>query len=385
MTALRPTVKPKALVGLFPALVGIGGVQEASRQTAAALDAIARSNGWRTIFLGLNDTPGDCHFTYDGRHIIFRGFGRAKISFLFCAAQATWGGARIVVAAHPNLAVAAECMKVLSPQVKVIAMAHGVEVWQPLPRYRRRALLSADLVVAPSTDTATKLDVIQGIPLPKIRRLSWSLSPDFIRLARAPSLPLLPGFPRGSVILTVGRWVAAERYKGLDDLIRATAQLRAGIPELHLVAVGGGDDLGRLQALATELGVQDCVHFLEGLSQEELAACYAQADVFALPSAGEGFGLVFLEAMAFGKPIVGAAIGGVTDLIEHHVNGLSVLPHDKDGLAQALSLLLLDDSLRSDLGRRGAEIVQQKYRFEVFQNELQRIVDECKVDSEAFS
>ena len=151
------------------------------------------------------------------------------------------------------------------------------------------------------------------------------------------------------------------------------------------MAVGGGDDLSRLQALATELGVQDCVHFLESLSQEELAACYAQADVFALPSAGEGFGLVFLEAMAFGKPIVGAAMGGVTDLIEHHVNGLSVLPHDKEALAQALSLLLLDDSLRSDLGRRGAEIVQQKYRFEVFQNELQRIVEECNVDSEAFS
>ena len=117
--------------------MGIGGVQEASRQTAAALDAIARSNGWRTIFLGLNDTPGDCHFTYDGRDIIFRGFGRAKISFLFSAAQAAWGGARIVVAAHPNLAVAAECMKVVSSQVKVIAMAHGVEVWQPLPEYRR--------------------------------------------------------------------------------------------------------------------------------------------------------------------------------------------------------------------------------------------------------
>ena len=381
MTALRSTVKPKALVGLFPALVGIGGVQEASRQTAAALDAIARSNGWRTIFLGLNDTPGDCHFTYDGRDIIFRGFGRAKISFLFCAAQVAWAGAWIVVAAHPNLAVAAECMKLVSSRIKVIAMAHGVEVWQPLPRYRRRALLHADLVVAPSTDTATKLNAIQGIPLRKIRRLSWSLSPDFIRMTKASNLPLPRGFPRGSVILTVGRWAASERYKGVDDLIRATVHLRIRIPELHLVAVGGGDDLGRLQGLVTELDAQDCVHFLGGLSREELGACYAQADVFALPSAGEGFGLVFLEAMAFGKPIVAAAMGGATDLIEDRANGLSVLPHDKEGLVQALSLLLLDDSLRSDLGRRGAEIVQQKYSFEVFQNELQRIVEECDADS----
>ena len=91
--------------------------------------------------------------------------------------------------------------------------------------------------------------------------------------------------------------------------------------------------------------------------------------------------MVFLEAMAFGKPIVAAAMGGATDLIEDRANGLSVLPHDEEGLVQALSLLLLDDSLRSDLGRRGAEIVQQKYSFEVFQNELQRIVEECDADS----
>ena len=381
MTALRSTAKPKALVGLFPALVGIGGVQEASRQTAAALDTIARCNGWRTIFLGLNDTPGDCHFSYDGRDIIFRGFGRAKTSFLFSAAQAAWGGARIVVAAHPNLAVAAASMKLISSRVKVIAMAHGVEVWQPLPEYRRRALLLADLVVAPSTDTATKLDAIQGVPHRKIRRLSWSLSPDFVRLTQASNLPLPRGFPQGSVILTVGRWAASERYKGVDDLIHATVQLRTRIAGLHLVAVGGGDDLGRLRGLVTELDAQDCIHFLEGLSREELAACYAQADVFALPSAGEGFGLVFLEAMAFGKPIVGAAIGGAIDLIEDHANGLSVLPHDKEGLVQALSHLLLNDSVRSDLGRRGAEIVQQKYGFEVFQNELRRIVEEYSADS----
>ena len=196
-------------------------------------------------------------------------------------------------------------------------------------------------------------------------------------MTKASNLALPRGFPRGSVILTVGRWVASERYKGVDNLIHATVQLRTRVPELHLVAVGAGDDVGRLQGLVTELDAQNCIHFLEGLSREELAACYARADVFALPSAGEGFGLVFLEAMAFGKPIVGAAIGGATDLLEHRVNGLSVLPHDEEDLVQALSLLLLDDSLRSDLGRRGAEIVQQKYSFEIFQNELRRIVEEC--------
>jgi glycosyltransferase involved in cell wall biosynthesis len=94
-----------------------------------------------------------------------------------------------------------------------------------------------------------------------------------------------------------------------------------------------------------------------------------------------GVGLVFLEAMAFAKPIVGAAIRGTTDLIEHRANGLSVSPHDKEALVQALRLLLHNNSLRSDLGRRGAEIVQEKYRFEVFQSQLLRFVEESDLDS----
>jgi glycosyltransferase involved in cell wall biosynthesis len=73
-------------------------------------------------------------------------------------------------------------------------------------------------------------------------------------------------------------------------------------------------------------------------------------------------------------------MGGATDLIKDRANGLSVLPHDKEGLVQALSLFLLDDSLRSDLGRQGAEIVQRKYSFEVFENDLRRIVEECNAN-----
>src|SRR6202041_38685 len=129
-------------------------------------------------------------------------------------------------------------------------------------------------------------------------------------------------------------------YKGVGDLIRAVAQLQTKFPRLCLAAVGDGDDLLRLEKIAGDLGVSESIRFLTNLSRDEIAACYARCEIFALPSTGEGFGLVFLEAMAFGKPLVGAACGGITDIIENRVNGLLVPAGDLKSLVEALAGLL---------------------------------------------
>jgi glycosyltransferase involved in cell wall biosynthesis len=141
--------------------------------------------------------------------------------------------------------------------------------------------------------------------------------------------------------------------------------------------VGDGDDLPRLRQLAHDCGVDGRVHFFSRVSRRELAACFAHADIFALPSTGEGFGMVFLEAMVFGRPIVGAACGGTTDVLEDGVNGLLVPPHDAGRLEQALLRLMRDEKLRAELGLGGARIVRQKYSFEVFRAELKQILAEC--------
>ena len=382
MNAQESTPRTARIIGLFPELLGVGGVQEAGRLTAAALHEIGLRRGWSLDFLSLNDPPGAHVVPGDERRISFQGFGRAKLRFVLSAMgrarHVAMGRDLIVLAAHPNLAFPAAWMRRVSPRLRTVVMSHGIEVWKPLPILRRGALLKADLVLAPSGDTARKLEGVQGVSPEKIRTLAWPLNPDFLRMAGAPAgLPLPPAFPEGRVILAVGRWAASERYKGADELIRAVQRLRATVPGLHLVAVGGGDDLPRLQKLAADLGVADGVHFLTGLTREEIAACYARADVFALPSTGEGFGLVFLEAMAFAKPVVGAACGGTTDVVEDGVNGLLVPPRDTERLVQALGRLLGDDVLRAELGRRGAELVQQKYQFGVFQAELEKILGEC--------
>jgi phosphatidyl-myo-inositol dimannoside synthase len=370
------------IVGLFPELLGVGGVQEAGRLTAAALAEIVNERGGQTKFLSLNDAPGSHAMDVNGRGISLRGFGRGKLAFVFSGIRSVFWvrkeKAGVIIAAHPHFAVPAALMQRFSPRLKIIAMAHGIEVWNPISRARRRALLRASLVLAPSRYTAQKLAAVQGVPKEKIRVLPWPLNLGFLRMAADPAhLPLPPQFPTGRIILTVGRWAASERYKGADELIRAFAQLWPGNPDVRLVVIGGGDDLPRLVQLAASLRVSDCVRFLQGLSREQVAACYSRADIFALPSTGEGFGLVFLEAMAFAKPVVGAAVGGTMDVIEDGVNGVLVPPHDAQKLAGVLAVLLHDESCRSRLGQAGAEIVRKNYCFDVFKQALQRVLDEC--------
>lgn len=370
------------IVGLFPDLLVHGGVQEAGRQSAAALDAIAESRGWETEHLALNDPSGTHTITVRDRTISLTGFQRAKIQFVLATLRASRAGTRLIFAAHPNLAQPASLARRFVPNLKIVAVTHGIDVWQPLPLSRRTALLKADLVLAPSSYTARKLVSAQGVPESKIRRIAWPLDPEFLKLAAAPSeLPLPASFPaHGPVILAVGRWAVAERYKGADDLIAAVAKLRAKHPSLSLVLVGTGDDVPRLKQLAASknLTSSGAVVFLENLPRPELAACYAQADVFALPSTGEGFGIVYLEAMAFAKPVVGVANGGTLDLIRDGKNGILVAPPKENPapLYEALDRLLSDLALRNYLGRNGTAIVANEYSVAAFQQTLEGVITE---------
>jgi phosphatidyl-myo-inositol dimannoside synthase len=284
--AARILTKSKHRVfALFSSLIGAGGIQEAGRLTAAALAEIAPRYGWSTDFLSLNDSPSLQALAGAEGTIPFLAFGRAKARFVFSAMARARRDTHIVLAAHPHLAPAAAQMKLLQPKLKMIVISHGVEVWERLPKLRHLAFLKSDVFMAPSRYTLEQIIQVQGAPREKTRRVAWPLSPSFLEMSRQPErLPVPSAFPKGLVVLTVARLVAVEKYKGVDQLIRAVAQVLPRVPTLHLVVVADGDDLPRHQRLATDLGVGKRVHFFDALSPTETAACYAQADIFALPA-----------------------------------------------------------------------------------------------------
>jgi phosphatidyl-myo-inositol dimannoside synthase len=342
------------------------------------MNEFAASHGMECRLLSLNDSPDLHRMTVGTREFVFTGSARGKTRFSATAARAARRRAKVVVAGHPFLAPVAQGAKLFARRAKSIVWTHGLEVWEPLSILRRRALRSADLIIAPTNDTANQVASQQDVPRERIRVLPWALDPQFEALVIAkPSLPA--NFPPGRVILTVGRWFANERYKGMDTLITALPFLLTEWPDVQLVAVGEGDDQGWLEQLADGRGVLRHVHFLSGLTYPEIAACYQACEIFALPSRGEGFGLVYLEAMACGKPVIGGAHGGAPEVIDDGKTGYLVQHGDSGQLATSLETLLADPELARAMGARGRARVEQEFRFNVFAKSLKKILrDLCE-------
>ena len=167
------------------------------------------------------------------------------------------------------------------------------------------------------------------------------------------------------VLLTVARLV---EHKGVDAVIRALPQIAASVPEAVYLVAGEGPDRTRLERLAKELGVQERVIFAGRVFRQpdEAPRYFAACDVFIMPSRHipatgqvEGFGIVYLEAGACGKPVVAGRGGGVAEAVEDGVTGLIVDPHDVDAVARAATRLLSDDGLARNMGAAGRRRAEQ--------------------------
>jgi phosphatidylinositol alpha-1,6-mannosyltransferase len=365
------------LIGLFPELDAPGGIQRAGRHLAFVLSEYAAAHGMEYRILSLNDSPELHRMRVGEREFVFTGSARSKARFAASAMRATQRRPKIVLAAHPNLAPVARAMQLLAPRMKSIVCTHGVEVWEPLSLFRRQALRHASLVLAPSRATADFVATLQGVPTNRVRVLPWALDPDFETVTAAQSSSKLPAaFPTPPVVLSVGRWLITERYKGMDTLILAMPRLLLLWPDLQLALVGAGDDSQWLVDIARESGVSLHVHFITGLSYSELSACYAAADIFALPSRGEGFGFVYLEAMARSKPVIGGAHGGAPEVIQDGVTGYLVQHGDSVQLATSIDAILSNPELARQMGNRGRERVEKEFRFSVFAKAFKKILRE---------
>jgi len=237
--------------------------------------------------------------------------------------------------------------------MKSIVCTHGIEVWDPLPPLRRRALRHATLVLAPSRATADYVVSLQGVARERVRVLPWGLIRTLNRKSSASPPPRYQRkFPSGRVVLTVGRWLATERYKGMDTLMTACAFV-AALAGTSTGVHRAGDDRPWLENIARDSGVGRHVHFLTGLTYGELSPAMALRNL-CFASRGEGFGFVYLEAMARGKPVIGGAAWRRSEVIQDGVTGY-VVPHAIRALATRSTPCFPIPEMAREMGARGRD------------------------------
>ena len=237
----------------------------------------------------------------------------------------------------------------ISSGARVVEYFHANEIVAK-PGLAAFAARRADAVIAVSGYTASLIRSIGAAPR------DVRLIPPGVNLPRE-TCPLPRERP---TVLTIAR--LKDRYKGHDVLIRALAEVRRSVPEVQWIVIGDGPLRRSLEELAADAGLAMAARFLGAVSDEERNAWLRRADVFAMPSrlpggglAGEGFGIVYMEASAFGKPVVAGNVAGALDAVADGVSGLLVDPTDASAVAGAIAKLLLDPELARRLGRQGAE------------------------------
>lgn len=218
--------------------------------------------------------------------------------------------------------------------------AHGIDAWTPLSPLHRRAIETATLVTSVSRHTRTRLFEWTDLDPIRAKILPCTVDPRFSVGPKPDYLIKRHGLKDRRVLLTVSRLDATERYKGQDRVIEVMPQILDHAPDAVYLVIGEGDERPRLEALAVRAGVADNVHFLGSISNEELPDYMRLADVYVMPSTAEGFGIVFLEAMASGARVIGGNRDGSLDPLRDGVAGSAVDPEDPDAIKSAICTAL---------------------------------------------
>jgi glycosyltransferase involved in cell wall biosynthesis len=151
--------------------------------------------------------------------------------------------------------------------------------------------------------------------------------------------------------------------KGIDFNLKAFALLIEKYSNVKYQIIGDGPEKNRLRKLAADLGINNRVEFLGRLAHKEVLKYMAKADIFSLPSWNEGFGVVYIEAMVQGKPVIGCRGEGIEDFVEHGKTGMLVKPKDVDSLVQTIDYLLSNPDKAGAIGERARKLVLENYTW----------------------
>ena len=347
----------------------IGGIPTYNRLVCRVLSSFDSSS---RVLVAMDDQEDVNLAAVSLPNLQLSGFGGSRIRFVGVALQiVARSQVKLLLASHLNYAPLCMFLRLLRPGMRYGITIHGCEAWARIPLVRRWALQRSDFILSVSEYTKQQAVEINGLKEDRIFVLSNALEGVADSPATSPEAHTLPA---GIKLLSVGRLDSAERLKGFDTIIASLPAIAREVPSVQYIIIGSGTDLERHRQLAKEVGVAERVHFLGTVSEQTLRHCYDSCDVFVMPSAQEGFGFVYLEAMQYAKAVVAARSGGAPEVVEDQVTGRLVEYGNEGELAQALIELCADPDKRTKLGAAGYQRLQERFTFAQFKQKLTEIL-----------
>lgn len=338
------------IAALFPQLNGPGGVQRLGRAMVDALRHESERTGDALLvasLLGEDHPEAICFAGSRARMALWLMKHAARIELLWIA--------------HPYLAP----LRFLLPHTPCVVHAHGIEVWKPLSRIRRAALRSASVVTASSEHTAEMCRIVQHRQKP-----IEILHPPVEECAIDPT-------PPGDDFLTISRLGPEDTDKGVPLLIDLySRQDSVHLPLLHVV--GDGPSRAELERRAERNCPPGKVVFHGRVTEKALGELYERCRALVLPSLKEGFGIVYMEAAAKGRPSIGFAAGGVTDAVINGRTGMLVPPGDAEALFASMQCLAADKGLATQLGVAAHQRAVESFQQTHFRERVASILAACR-------
>lgn len=343
----------------------VGGLQNFNRRVIANLGALVAEGAIGKAVVHLMDDRAEDLPEIPG--VTLWGLGRDRLALIWRTLTASQH-ADVLLVGHINLLFVAWLVRLLRPSLRTALFVHGDEVWNDALRPRRRhetwMLRCIDRIASVSTYTARVMGEQYRAPADR-----FVIFPNAIDDFTDPPPRATPG----RHILCVTRIGEGDRRKHVDHLIRAVGLLRDRGRPATLTHVGDGALRSELESLTRALLLDDAVRFAGRVTDEALTQLYAEADVFALPSSKEGFGIVYLEAWSHGVPVLCGTKGAPHEIIQDGVDGRIADEDDPADIADKLDDLLSRPDA-AEMGRRGLGKVRAHYLNTNALDNLRRLI-----------
>jgi phosphatidylinositol alpha-1,6-mannosyltransferase len=333
----------------------MGGIQKMTRTLAHSLNFLSQKNKWDFKLWSVYDSNHDLMPQYLPQEK-FRGFGASRASFVLKTIS-TANTSDIIIISHINLAIIGLLIKTINPNCKIWLVAHGIEVWRPLSFFKDLFLKRCDKIICVSNFTKQQMIERHEVNQYACVVLNNAVDP-FMKLPEFFTKPsiLLKRYhltPDNPVIFTLTRLASTEQYKGHDQVIQVIGRLKIRFPGIKYILSGQYDHKEeiRIQKLITYYEVDEQVILTGFIEEGELSDHFLLADLFVLPSKKEGFGIVFIEALACGLPVICGNGDGSIDAIHNGELGKAVDVDDLDKLEKLVVNYLESPLSESDRKR----------------------------------